>query len=206
MRFTPNKLPTLERRLELVERRIHRTQKELKRRIRRALMPLDIQEDIGISNVNGDTLVMTRNDRTFERIERILTSEGLVFDWAETSTEGIGFLTLAKYRLIIYDQSRRSWKITGLIRYLNRYLDHIRIVALVRDQSSGENALKCGAFQYLIGPNFDEKQLQSYIASIRVDADDFRPPVDQVMEADPHKSKQEDLLDELHHLGLTSYK
>ena len=96
MRFTPNKLPTLERRLELVERRVHRTQKELKRRVRRALMPLDIQEDIGISNVNGDTLVMTRDDVTFEKIERILTSEGLVFDWAETSSEGIGFLTLAK--------------------------------------------------------------------------------------------------------------
>ena len=96
----------------------------------------------------------TLDDVTFEKIERILTSEGLVFDWAETSSEGIGFLTLAKYRLIIYDQSKRSWKITGLIRYLNRYLDHIRIVALVRDQISGENALKCGVFQYLIGPHF----------------------------------------------------
>ena len=52
---------------------------------------------------------MTRDDVTFEKIERILTSEGLFFDWAETSSEGIGFLTLAKYRLIIYDQSKRSW-------------------------------------------------------------------------------------------------
>ena len=206
MRLTPNTHFTLEHWMDLIDQRSHRIQKELKRRVRRALIPLDIQEDIGISNVNGDILVMTRDDDVFEKIQIFLTGQGFLCDWAETATEGIGFLTLARYRLIIYDQTGRSWKITRLMRYVNRYLDHVKVIALVQDKESGENAIADGSFSYVIGPNFNERQLQQYLSDLLATPANLNFPVETKVGTDPHRSKQVDLFDELHHLELTSYK
>ena len=161
----PDSHPSLKQRLDFTRKRVRNARWELGRRVHRALMPLDIQEDVGISNVKGDILVITRHGHTYRRIRSVLESEGLRCDRAESNSEGIGFLSLAKYRMVIHDQLGRNWRSTRLVRYVNRYQHYIKIVSLVRDKASGDRAMQNGGYSYLIGRDFDDDRLLKCLTS-----------------------------------------
>ena len=161
----PDSHPSLKHRLDFTRRRVRNAHGELDRRVRWALMPLDIQEDVGISNVKGDILVITRHDHTYRRIRSVLESEGLRCDRAGSNGEGIGFLSLANYRVVIHDQLGRDWRSTRLVRYISRYQHNIKIISLVRDKASGHRAMRNGGYSYLIGRDFDDDRLLKCLTS-----------------------------------------
>ena len=100
--------PVLESRMGSVRRRMRYNRRWLERRVDQAIMPLEIQEHIGISNIQGEVLIVSRDSRQQRRIKELLRSENHRFDVAWDSDEAIGFLKLGKYRLVILDRKAET--------------------------------------------------------------------------------------------------
>ena len=156
-------LPDLDERLDQVEERVRRARRTLEWRTREARIPLDIQEDFSISELQGDVMLVSRDGNLHDKVRNLIRSEGFGCDFPERSSEAIGLLKIRKYRMVIADYTRRMRG--RLFEYIRRYHPHIKIVAIVRDNDQGQRAMKAGSYSYLLGRGFDPEQLRTCLTS-----------------------------------------
>ncbi len=156
-------LPDLDERLDQVNERVRRARRTLEWRTREARIPLDIQEDFGISELQGDVMLVSRDDHLHDKVRNLIRSEGYGCDFPERSSEAIGLLKIRKYRMVIADYTRRMRG--RLFDYIRRYHPHIKIVAIVRDNDQGQRAMRAGSYSYLLGRGFDPEQLRTCLTS-----------------------------------------
>jgi DNA-binding response OmpR family regulator len=156
--------PSLRARLNFVERRMERTRDQLERQVDRALTPLDIQEDTGISNIRGDVLIVSRDSEIQDKVEYQVRGDGFRCDIAHNSDEAIGFLKLATYRLVILDRTRRRWGLR-VIEQIRRYLPHIKVISIVNDAQRARESMLTGGYSFLMGADFDPQQLSTCLTS-----------------------------------------
>ncbi len=156
-------LPDLDERLDEVNERMRRARRILDWRAREARIPLDIQEDFGISELEGDIMLVSRDDDVHDKVRNLVRSEGYGCDIPERSSEAIGLLKLGKYQMVIADYTRRSRG--RLFEYIRRYQPHVKIVSIVRNNDEGQRVMRAGSYSYLLGRGFDPEQLRTCIIS-----------------------------------------
>ena len=156
-------LPDLDERLDEVNERMRRARRILDWRAREARIPLDIQEDFGISELEGGIMLVSRDDNVHDRVRNLVRSEGYGCDIAERSSEAIGLLKLGKYQMVIADYTRR--RRGRLFEYVRRYQPHVKIVSIVRNNDEGRRVMRAGSYSYLLGRGFDPEQLRTCIIS-----------------------------------------
>ena len=158
-----NPLPDLDERLNQVEERVRRARRVLEWRTREARIPLDIQEDFGIAELQGDVMLVSRDGALHDKVGNLIRSEGYGCDFPERSSEAVGLLKIRKYQMVIADYTRRMRG--RLFEYIRRYQSHIKIVAIVSDNEQGQRAMKAGSYSYLLGRGFDPEQLRTCLTS-----------------------------------------
>ena len=156
-------LPDLDDRLDRVEDRMRRARRSLDRQVEEALIPLDIQEDFRISELEGDVMLVSRNGDLHDKVRNLLHSEGYGCDIPERTSEAIGLLKLRKYRMVIADYTRRQRG--RLFEYIKRYQPHVKIVSIVRNDDEGRQVMSAGSYSYLLGRDFDPEQLRTCLIS-----------------------------------------
>ena len=156
-------LPNLDDRLDRVEDRMRRARRHLNRQVEEALIPLDIQEDFRISELEGDVMLVSRNGDLHDKVRNLLHSEGYGCDIPERTSEAIGLLKLRKYRMVIADYTRRQRG--RLFEYIKRYQPHVKIVSIVRNDDEGRQVMSAGSYSYLLGRDFDPEQLRTCLIS-----------------------------------------
>ena len=163
MRKFFNPLPDLDDRLERVEDQMRQARRSLDRQVDEALIPLDIQEDFSISELEGDVMLVSRNDDLHEKVRNLLRSEGYGCDIPERTSEAIGLLKLYKYRMIIADCVHRSrWR---LFEYVKRYQPYVKIITIVPNDGRAREAMAWGSYSFLMGRDFDPEQLRTCLIS-----------------------------------------
>ena len=158
-----NPLPDLDERLDRVDDRMRQVRRSLDRQVDEALIPLDIQEDFTISELEGDVMLVSRNDDLHDKVRNLLRSEGYGCDIPERTSEAIGLLKLRKYRMVIADYTRR--RRGRLFEYIKRYQPHVKIVSIVRNNDEGQRVMRAGSYSYLLGRGFDPEQLRTCLIS-----------------------------------------
>lgn len=154
--------PTLQQRLKQVERRTHVARYQLRRKVKTALGPLDIQETRGISQVQGDVLFISYHANVRRGVEDVLRGEGYRYD-VVNAEDAPRFLQLARYRLVIFDwTSRGYWRIFNDVR---RHKKHIKIIVLVTSEARAQATMKGGGYSYVWGEDFDPEQLRTCLRS-----------------------------------------
>ena len=156
-------LPNLDDRLDRVEDRVRRARRRLNRQVEEALIPLDIQEDFTISELEGEVMLVSRNGDLHDKVRNLLHSEGYGCDIPERTSEAIGLLKLRKYRMVIADYTRRQRG--RLFEYIKRYQPHVKIVSIVRNDDEGRQVMSAGSYSYLLGRDFDPEQLRTCLIS-----------------------------------------
>jgi len=163
MRKFFDSLPDLEDRLDRVEDRMRQARRRLERQVEEALIPLDIQEDFTVSELEGDVMLVSRNDDLHDKVRNLLRSEGYGCDIPERTSEAIGLLKLNKYRMIIADCVHRSrWR---LFEYIKRYQPYVKIIAIVPNDGRAREAMAWGSYSFLMGRDFDPEQLRTCLIS-----------------------------------------
>ena len=159
----PETHPALQSRLSFVERRMHRTRRQLERRTRRALAPLEIQEAVGISQIKGDVLIVSDNPQVQQKVETTLQSETHQCDIAQNGIAAIGYMKLGNYRMVILDRTHRGR--SQVFRYIERYRPHIKVISIVTDQDRARESMVWGGYSFLLSADFDPEQLRTCLIS-----------------------------------------
>lgn len=157
-------LPDLDERLDQVNERMRRARRTLDWRTREARVPLDIQEDFGISELQGGVMLVSRDGYIHDKVRNLIQSEGYGCDFPERSSEAIGLLKIQKYRMVIVDQNTRFSR-SRLIEFIKKYQPHVKIVSIVRNDHEGRQAMRAGSYSYLLGRGFDPEQLRTCLTS-----------------------------------------
>ncbi len=160
-RFNP--LPDLDERLEFVDNQVRQARRSLNRQVEEALIPLDIQEDFTISELQGDVMLVSRDDDLHDKIGELLRSEGYPFDMPERTSEAIGLLKLRKYRMIIADCRHR--RRSRLFDYIERYQPFVKIITIVPNRDRARESMKRGGYSFLMRKDFDPEQLRTCLIS-----------------------------------------
>jgi len=158
-----NQLPDLEERLDRVEAQMRRARRSLDWQVDEARIPLDIQEDFTISELQGDVMLVSRDDALHEKVRELLRSEGYGCDMPERTSEAIGLLKLSKYRMIIADCTR--YRRTRLFEYVARYQPYVRIITIVPNHGRARESMEWGSYSFLMGRDFDSEQLRTCLVS-----------------------------------------
>lgn len=156
-------LPDLEERLDDVDERVRRARRTLDWRTREARIPLDIQEDFGISELQGDVMFLSRNEDLHDKVRDLVHSAGYGCDIPERTGEAIGMLKVTRYQMVIPDCLRRSR--SRLFEYVERYQPHVKIVPIVRNNDAGRHVMRLGSYSFLLGRDFDPEQLRTCLMS-----------------------------------------
>ena len=156
-------LPDLEDRLERVDQRMRQVRRHLDRQVTEALIPLDIQEDFTISELEGDVMLVSRDGDLHDKVRNLLRSEGYGCDIPERTSEALGLLKLYKYRMIIVDWTRRPRR--RLFEYVKRYKPYVKIITIVSNDARAREAMKLGSYSFLMGRGFDAEQLRTCLIS-----------------------------------------
>lgn len=157
-------LPDLDERLDQVNERMRRARRTLDWRAREARIPLDIQEDFGVSELEGDVMLVSRDGYLHDKVRNLIRSEGYGCDFPERSSEAIGMLKMRKYRMVIVDHNARFSR-SRLIEFIKKYQPHIKIVSIVRNNDEGRRVMRDGSYSYLLGRGFDPEQLRTCLIS-----------------------------------------
>ena len=163
MRKFLDPLPDLDDRLNRVEDRMRQARRSLDRQVDEALIPLDLQEDFSISELEGDVMLVSRDDDLHDKVRDLLHSEGYGCDLPESTSEAIGMLKLLRYRMVIADCTRRTRR--RLFEYVAQYQPQVKIVPIVRDQSVGRQVMNLGSYSFLLGRDFNPEQLRTCLIS-----------------------------------------
>ena len=157
-------LPDLDERLDQVNERMRRARRTLDWRTREARVPLDIQEDFGISELQGGVMLVSRDGYIHDKVRNLIQSEGYGCDFPERSSEAIGLLKIQKYRMVIVDHNARYSR-SRLFEFIKKYQPHVKIVSIVRNDHEGRQAMRAGSYSYLLGRGFDPEQLRTCLTS-----------------------------------------
>ena len=157
-------LPDLDERLDQVNERMRRARRTLDWRAREARIPLDIQEDFGVSELEGDVMLVSRDGYLHDKVRNLIRSEGYGCDFPERSSEAIGMLKMRKYRMVIVEHNARYSR-SRLIEFIKKYHPHIKIVSIVRNNDEGRRVMRAGSYSYLLGRGFDPEQLRTCLIS-----------------------------------------
>lgn len=157
-------LPDLDERLDQVNERVRRARRTLEWRAREARVPLDIQKDFGISELQGGVMLVSRDDYIHDKVRNLIQSEGYGCDFPERSSEAIGLLKIQKYRMVIVDHNARYSR-SRLFEFIKKYQPHVKIVSIVRNDHEGRQAMRAGSYSYLLGRGFDPEQLRTCLTS-----------------------------------------
>ena len=157
-------LPDLDERLDQVNERMRRARRTLDWRTREARVPLDIQKDFGISELQGGVMLVSRDGYIHDKVRNLIQSEGYGCDFPERSSEAIGLLKIQKYRMVIVDHNARFSR-SRLIEFIKKYQPHVKIVSIVRNDHEGRQAMRSGSYSYLLGRGFDPEQLRTCLTS-----------------------------------------
>ena len=157
-------LPDLDERLDQVKEHMRRARRTLEWRAREARVPLDIQKDFGISELQGGVMLVSRDDYLHDKVRNLIQSEGYGCDFPERSSEAIGLLKIQKYRMVIVDHNARYSR-SRLFEFIKKYQPHIKIVSIVRNDHEGRQTMKAGSYSYLLGRGFDPEQLRTCLTS-----------------------------------------
>ena len=163
MRRSKKRRPELEEKLDKVNRQVREVRDRLRRRVDQALVPLNIQEDTGISQLRGQVLIISYNDDLQNKIKNVLESENYRCDIARGGSRAIGMLRLAKYQLIIVDFTR--FRRSNIFSYVRRYQPHVKIISIVSDDRRARELMRMGSYSFLVGRNFDIEQLRTCLVS-----------------------------------------
>lgn len=163
MKHRLNPLPDLDERLDLVEEQVRRARRTLNRQVEEALIPLDIQEDYTLSELQGDVMLVSIDDDLHDKIGEILRSEGYPFDIPERTSEAIGMLKLRNYRLVIADCRHR--RRSRLFDYIERYQPFVKTIAIVPNRSRARESMIRGGYSFLMGKDFNPEQLRTCLVS-----------------------------------------
>lgn len=156
-------LPNLDERLDRVDKRMQKARKRLDTRIGEALIPLDLQEDFSISELEGDVMLVSRDGDLHDKVRNILHSEGYGCDLPERTLEAIGMLKILKYRMVIVDCTKGARP--RLFEYIKRYQPHVRVISIVRTDKRARKMMRKGSYSFLMGRNFDPEQLRTCLMS-----------------------------------------
>lgn len=156
-------LPNLDERLDSVDKRMRKARSRLNTRVGEALIPLDLQEDFSISELEGDVMLISRDHDLHDKVRNILHSEGYGCDLPERTLEAIGMLKMLKYRMIIADCTNRSRP--RLFEYVKKYQPHVKIITIVRTDKRARKMMRKGSYSFLMGHNFDPEQLRTCLMS-----------------------------------------
>ena len=157
-------LPDLDERLDQVNERMRRARRTLDWRAREARVPLDIQKDFGISELQGGVMLVSRDGYIHDKVRNLIQSEGYGCDFPERSSEAIGLLKIQKYRMVIVDHNARYSR-SRLFEFIKKYQPHVKIVSIVRNDHEGRQAMRAGSYSYLLGRGFDPEQLRTCLTS-----------------------------------------
>ncbi len=157
-------LPDLDERLDQVNERMRRARRTLDWRTREARVPLDIQKDFGISELQGGVMLVSRDGYIHDKVRNLIRSEGYGCDFPERSSEAIGLLKIQKYRMVIVDHNARYSR-SRLFEFIKKYQPHVKIVSIVRNDHEGRQAMRAGSYSYLLGRGFDPEQLRTCLTS-----------------------------------------
>lgn len=163
MRKVFKPLPDLDDRLDRVDNRMRKARRRLDRQVGAALIPLDLQEDFSISELEGDVMLVSTDDGLHDKVRDILRSDGYGCDLPERTLEAIGMLKLLKYRLVIADCTNRGR--SRLFKYIRRYQPHVKIITIVPDDKSARRAMARGSYSFLLERDFDPEQLRTCLMS-----------------------------------------
>lgn len=163
MKHRLNPLPDLDERLKLVENQVRRARRSLNRQVEEALIPLDLQEDFTISEMQGDVMLVSRDDDLHDKVGELLRSEGYPFDIPERTSEAIGMLKIRKYRMVIADCRHRQR--SRLFEYIERYQSFVKTISIVSNRDSAREAMARGGYSFLMGKDFDSEQLRTCLIS-----------------------------------------
>ncbi len=142
---------------------MRQARRHLDRQVEEALIPLDIQEDFTVSELEGDVMLVSRDDDLHDKVRNLLRSEGYGCDIPERTSEAIGLLKLNKYRMIIADCTCRSrWR---LFEYVKRYQPYVKIITIVPNDGRAREAMAWGSYSFLMGRDFDPEQLRTCLIS-----------------------------------------
>ena len=155
--------PDLDDRLDRVDDRMRRARRRLDRQVDEALIPLDLQEDFSISELEGDVMLVSRDDDLHDKVRDLLRSEGYGCDLPERTLEAIGMLKLLKYRMVIADCTNGDRR--RLFKYIRRYQPHVKIISIVPNNESARKAMRRGSYSFLMGRDFDPEQLRTCLMS-----------------------------------------
>jgi len=98
-----------------------------------------------------------------DKVKNLVHSEGYGCDMPRDSSAAIGLLKLSQYQMVIADCIRYSrWR---LFEYIEKYQPHVKIVRIVRNNSSGQHAMRTGSYSFLLGYGFDVEQLRTCLIS-----------------------------------------
>ena len=163
MRKFLDPLPDLDDRLDRVDDRMRRARRRLDRQVDEALIPLDLQEDFSISELDGDVMLVSRDDDLHDKVRDLLRSEGYGCDLPERTLEAIGMLKILKYRMVIADCTNGDRR--RLFKYIRRYQPHVKIISIVPNNESARKAMRRGSYSFLMGRDFDPEQLRTCLMS-----------------------------------------
>ena len=158
-----NALPDLDERLSRVDKRMQKARKRLDTQVGEALIPLDLQEDFSISELEGDVMLVSRDGDLHDKVRNILDSEGYGCDLPERTSEAIGMLKIVKYRMIIADCTNGGRP--RLFEYIKRYQPYVKIITIVHSDKRARKTMRRGSYSFLMGRNFDPEQLRTCLIS-----------------------------------------
>ena len=156
-------LPDLDDRLDRVDDRMRKARRKLDRQVGEALIPLDLQEDFSISELEGDVMLVSRDDDLHDKVRNLLHSEGYGCDIPERTLEAIGMLKLLKYRMVIADCTNGGRP--RLFEYIKRYQPYVKIITIVPNDKRARKAMRRGSYSFLMGRDFDPEQLRTCLMS-----------------------------------------
>ena len=163
MRRSKKRRPEMEEKLDKVERQVRAARGRLSWQVRQALVPLEIQQQKGISQLKGQVLIITYDGALQDRITGILESENYRCDDIRGSSRAVGMLRLQKYELIIVDYTR--YRRSNIFSYVSRYQPGTRVISIVPNDARGKEMMRLGSYSYLVGRNFDTEQLRTCLIS-----------------------------------------
>ncbi|HIE25902.1 TPA: response regulator [Candidatus Poribacteria bacterium] len=164
MKKRPSTDNRLQARIQEVERDVNRAREQLQRRVEYACGALDVWRKVGVTGLKGQVLIVDGDPEFRREILEMVLNAGYRGDEAKDAVEATSYLQLAKYRLVIVDmyiQKGSGWRV--MRRALRRF-PGIKVVIIVRNNEQGRQAMRMGAFSFLVRP-IDGEQLRTCVLS-----------------------------------------
>ena len=154
----------LQARMQEVEQNVNRAREQLQRRVEYVYGALDVWWKAGITGLKGQVLIVDGDPNFRREISEMVLSADYRCDEAKDAVEATSYLQLSKYRLVIVDvyiQKGSGWQV---MRRAIRRFPGIKVVIIVRNNEQGRQAIRRGAFSFLVRP-INQEQLQTCVLS-----------------------------------------